>query len=332
MKIEDTVFVYRLSSGNRLSWHGRYHAHGATEFEIHFFLEGSGYFLCNRTKYPVSAGRLFLSGPREFHSILPDAVSSPLTYYAILFSFPDAATRPGGQSVGDGDALPNRGDSFVSASSATGEGNPFGGFTPATPVSSEDGILFSALKTALAERQTVLSINNNFRFQFEDILHLARSSDSALRESARYLLQSFLWRWFVRNAPQAQGRKDAALSTEVTAERKSRVHVEKALLLMEKSVRENLKVEDLAWKLGLSDEHFIRIFREQVRMTPHQYFTRLKVEGASGLLISTDKAVGEISDWFGFENQFHFSRIFKKCTGMSPLDYRKTYFQTVDFT
>jgi len=101
---------------------------------------------------------------------------------------------------------------------------------------------------------------------------------------------------------------------------------------MQKSVRENIKIEDLSWKLGLSGEHFIRIFREQVRMTPHQYFTRLKVEGASALLMSTDKPVGEISDWFGFENQFHFSRIFKKCTGMSPLDYRRTYLQTVDFT
>jgi len=67
-------------------------------------------------------------------------------------------------------------------------------------------------------------------------------------------------------------------------------------------------------------------------MTTHQYFTRLKVEGASGLLMSTDKSVGEISDWFGFENQFHFSRIFKKCTGMSPVAYRRTYLQTVDFT
>jgi AraC-like DNA-binding protein len=318
MKIEDTVFVYRLSSGNRLSWHGRYHAHGATEFEIHFFLEGSGYFLCNRTKYPVSAGRLFLSGPREFHSILPDAVSAPLTYYAILFSFQDGVLGPN--------------DRYSGAPGATGEGNPFGSLSPALPASSEDAVLFNALTTALTERQTVLSINNNFRFQFEDILQLSRSSDSALRESARYLLQSFLWRWFVRPLPQAQGKQDQSLATEVATERKSRVHVEKALLVMEKSVRENLKIEDLAWKLGLSEEHFIRIFREQVRMTPHQYFTRLKVEGASGLLISTDKAVGEISDWFGFENQFHFSRIFKKCTGMSPLDYRKTYFQTVDFT
>jgi AraC-like DNA-binding protein len=66
-------------------------------------------------------------------------------------------------------------------------------------------------------------------------------------------------------------------------------------------------------------------------MTPHQYFLRLKIEGASGLLMSSDKNVGEISDYFGFENQFHFSRMFKKCTGLSPLAYRKTYLQKVDW-
>jgi len=290
MTIEDAVFVYRLSSGDRLSWHGRYHAHGASEFEIHFFLEGSGSFLCNRTKYPVSAGRLFLSGPREFHSILPEALSSPLTYYAILFSFPD----PSGEA--------------------------------------DDSTLSGALHAALAERQTVLSIDSNFRFQFEDLLQLARSADPSLRESARHLLESFLYRWFARYTPKSPSGSGSTRAEAATVERKSRAHVEKALSLMQKSVRENVKIEDIAWKLGLSDEHFIRIFRDQVRMTPHQYFTRLKVEGASGLLMSTDKAVGEIAEWFGFENQFHFSRIFKKCTGMSPLEYRRTYLQTVDFT
>jgi len=67
MKIEDSVFVYRLSGGDRLSWHGRYHAHEAHEFEIHFFIEGAGQFQCNRTRYPISHGTLFLTGPYEFH-------------------------------------------------------------------------------------------------------------------------------------------------------------------------------------------------------------------------------------------------------------------------
>ena len=287
MKIEDAVFVYRLSGGDRLSWHGRYHAHAASEYEVHFFLEGTGSFLCNQTRYPISGGRLFLSGPREFHSIVPDAVSSPLTYYAVLFSLdlPSLSDDPG-ESAPDSDVG-----------------------------------LFRILQSCLAGRQTVLSIDNNFRFQFEDLFQLSRSADPALRESAHYLLLSLLFRWFGRHV------QDSAPVTE----NKARLHVEKALALMEKAVRENIKIEDIAWKIGLSDEHFIRIFRQEVRMTPHQYFTRLKVEGASGMLMSTGKTVGEIADWFGFENQFHFSRIFKKCTGMSPLEYRRTYLQTVDF-
>lgn len=280
MNILDSVFVYRLSGGNRLSWHGRYHAHGAQEYEIHFFLEGNGSFLCNRTRYPVSSGRLYLSGPREFHSILPETVSVPMTYYAILFS--------------------------VNASS-----------------DSSDAPLHTALNSCLANRQTVLSINTNFRFQFEDLLQMSRSSDVSLQNSARHLLSSFLYRWF--------GRGELSGST-VSRIGINQIHVEKALSIMQKMVRENSSIEEIAWKIGISEEHFIRVFREEVRMTPYQYFTRLKVEGASGMLMSTDKLIGEISSWFGFENQFHFSRIFKKCTGMSPSEYRKTYLQIADFT
>lgn len=280
MEILDSVFVYRLSGGDRLSWHGRYHAHGAGEYEVHFFLEGNGSFLCNRTRYPVSGGRLFLSGPREFHSILPETVSVPMTYYAVLFSI---------------DTAP----------------------------SSHDKPLHDALDACIDGRKTVLSINGNFRFQFEDMLQMARSSDHSLRESARFLLTSLLYRWF--------GRGGEKRETAETGSR-NRIHVEKALSLMTKMVRENSTIEEISWKLGLSEEHFIRVFRDEVRMTPHQYFTRLKVEGASGMLMSTDKSVGEISAWFGFENQFHFSRIFKKCTGMSPVEYRKTYLQIADFS
>lgn len=290
MHINDTVFVYRLQGGEhlcggeRLSWHGRYHAHDAGEYELHFFIEGAGSFQTNHTRYPVSGGRLFLTGPREFHSIFPEGASSPLSWYAILFSFPSVHSKK--------------------------------------IMSEEDASLKQHLDSALANRSTVLSIDMNFRFQFEDLLQLSRSPDQSLRNSAKHLLSSFLLRWF--------GRNSASLEADIDA--KKHLHIEKALSFMEKEVRKKLTVEEIAWKLGLSAEHFIRIFKEEVRMTPYQYFTRLKVEGASGLLISTNQSVGEISTWFGFENQFHFSRIFKKCTGMPPLEYRKTYLQVVDFS
>ncbi len=288
MKILDTVFVYRLknddraSVSDRLSWHGRYHTHGTAEFELHFFIEGSGTFQCNTARYPISGGRVFLTGPYDFHSILPEAVSSPLTYYAILFSFDE-----------------------------TDEAAPFG--------------LPETLRSMIAARATVLSVDPHFRFQFEDLLLMTKSSDSALHEAALHLLQSFLYRWYCRDAVSTQ-------DTRALARRTNRLHAEKALALMERHVRENVLIEVFARKLSLSEEHFIRTFRDEVHMTPHQYFMRLKVEGASGMLMSTDKSIGEIAAWFGFENQFHFSRIFRKCTGMSPLQYRRTYLQIVDFT
>ena len=86
MRILDTVFVYKLNKGEKLAYHGRYHAHGNDEFEVHFFLNGEGSFLSNSAKLAITANSLFLSGPHEFHSILPEQVTRPLTYYAVLFS------------------------------------------------------------------------------------------------------------------------------------------------------------------------------------------------------------------------------------------------------
>ena len=162
MHINDSVFVYRLSGGDRLSWHGRYHAHDSGEYELHFFIEGAGVFQTNKTQYPASGGRLFLTGPREFHSIFPEEQSSPLTWYAILFSFESDNTE--------------------------------------RSLSAEDISLQQHLNSCLSSRSNVLSIDLNFRFQFEDLLQLSRSPDPSLQDSAKHLLSSFLWRWFGRNA------------------------------------------------------------------------------------------------------------------------------------
>ena len=86
MKIIDSVYVYRMFLGDKAAWNGRYHSHKENEFEIHFFIEGSGIFLSNKKRIPIHNKNLFITSPREFHSILPDQIERPITYYAILFS------------------------------------------------------------------------------------------------------------------------------------------------------------------------------------------------------------------------------------------------------
>ena len=49
----------------------------------------------------------------------------------------------------------------------------------------------------------------------------------------------------------------------------------------------------------------------------------VRVRKAEELLLDEECGVSEIADLLGFENACYFSRIFKKTTGLSPMDYRK---------
>ena len=275
MLIKDAVYVYRLVGGDRLSWHGRYHAHGPQEYEFHYFVEGQGAFLLNRSKLSVEGGRLFLPRPREFHSILPEAVAKPISYYAILIE-PD-------------------------------------------PEDNADAEAVALLDRANAASPRSRSIEPRDRFLIEELYHLSRAADEGRRRSAAYLVLSLIHRWY--------GGSDLGETTQAG----SNAHVERALVLMERSIRDKLGTAELADALGVSEEHFIRLFRKELGMSPFQYFTRLKAEAASSFLASTRLSVAAVAEHFGFENPFHFSRVFKKCTGLSPLEYRKTYTQAAEF-
>ena len=121
----------------------------------------------------------------------------------------------------------------------------------------------------------------------------------------------------------------AAQDFQQKSEEVSSNHVSRSIHIMEDKIYENLKVEELAAELGLSAEHFIRISRQKMNITPLQYFYRLKIKTAAAMVSNTNLLVNDIAKKMSFENQFHFSRIFKKCTGLSPTEYRKMYGQKV---
>jgi len=274
VRIKDTVFEYRLSGGERMAWHTRYHAHEAGEFELHYFLEGAGSFLNNNSSFPIRRGEVFLTGPHEFHSIVPSRpkTPAPISYYAVLFE-PEENERE----------------------------------------------LLRLLAGNLAGDRRPLPLDSRYHFMFEEIHHLSSSPTSHLRQAAAYQLLSFLFSVYGKD-----------LETEIP--RTGWVHVGKALTILRREVKQKLSVHDLAFKIGVSEEHLIRLFKLHMRMTPLQYSIRLRVEAASGYLISTNKTIGEISELFGFENQFHFSRVFKKCTGFPPSKYRESCIQLIDLT
>ena len=93
--------------------------------------------------------------------------------------------------------------------------------------------------------------------------------------------------------------------------------------VMEENFRYNLGLNDLA-KIALrSLPTFKREFKETFQTTPGRWILQKRLKDANLLLQTTQMSVNEIADECGFENNTHFSRVFKDEFGKSPLHFRK---------
>ena len=84
-----------------------------------------------------------------------------------------------------------------------------------------------------------------------------------------------------------------------------------------------LNVEAMGRAIGLSENAFLRLFREQTGVTPYQYLLHLRYSRAAHLLVSGQSTIDDICEAVGVRDRFHFSRTFKKLYGTSPAEYRK---------
>ena len=93
---------------------------------------------------------------------------------------------------------------------------------------------------------------------------------------------------------------------------------------IDESIYSNTTLEDIANMLNLSKAHIIREFSKNYGISPYNYLIEQKIAAAKKMLILHNMNVNEISSQLGFEDSNYFSKLFKKKTGVSPLQYRKS--------
>lgn len=94
---------------------------------------------------------------------------------------------------------------------------------------------------------------------------------------------------------------------------------------IEKNLNEKISFEELASKLAISRRNFDRRFVKAVGNTPVEYLQRVKVEVAKKALEKGRKTIFEVMDEVGYSDDKAFREVFKKITGLSPLDYKAKY-------
>ena len=85
-----------------------------------------------------------------------------------------------------------------------------------------------------------------------------------------------------------------------------------------KHLYQELSLSELAEFIGLSPKYLSALFHKEVGLTLTEYINSKKIEEAKHLLMSTNHSILDISDWLGFHDQSHFTKIFKKFTGVTP--------------
>ena len=101
--------------------------------------------------------------------------------------------------------------------------------------------------------------------------------------------------------------------------------IEKAQAYIEDNLSEKISFGDLALKLAISRRKFDRRFIKATGNTPVEYWQRAKVEVAKNALEKGRKTVLEVMYEVGYSDEKAFREVFKKITGLSPLDYRAKY-------
>ncbi|RHQ77831.1 AraC family transcriptional regulator [Blautia sp. AF22-5LB] len=88
---------------------------------------------------------------------------------------------------------------------------------------------------------------------------------------------------------------------------------------------EKLYVQDLASQVNMNGQYFCRFFKRSIGKTPIDYINDYRLNKVIRLLETGDAPVTEICLECGFNNMGNFQRLFKRKTGITPLQYRKLY-------
>jgi len=104
--------------------------------------------------------------------------------------------------------------------------------------------------------------------------------------------------------------------------------IEEIIDFMCKHSHETIHIQDLAQNKGLSPQYFRKLFKSQVGLAPKKYLTALRIQRSKCMLLHEEYSITEVAIQLGFNSTQQFAKAFRKETGLTPSDWRKSHIIT----
>lgn len=101
------------------------------------------------------------------------------------------------------------------------------------------------------------------------------------------------------------------------------IRINRARTFLRQNLDLPLTLEQIAAEAGMSEYHFLRVFRAHTGETPFRYLTRLRVERGQYELTHSANTVAEIAARCGYVRATYFATAFRRHTGVSPTAWRR---------
>lgn len=85
----------------------------------------------------------------------------------------------------------------------------------------------------------------------------------------------------------------------------------------------DFRIERLSEIAGISSRYFEKLFFKEYHTSPREYLMMYKTELAKEMLHSEKKSVSDVAQALGYNDLYHFSKLFKKRTGISPSECKR---------
>lgn len=103
----------------------------------------------------------------------------------------------------------------------------------------------------------------------------------------------------------------------------SKYKLQQAISYIKEHLTENLSLKEISRVVEMSPHYFASLFKVSTGTSVHQYVIRCRMERAKHLLRKEDLSIAEVSQQVGFQNQGHFTTVFRRYTSTTPKIYRE---------
>lgn len=165
------------------------------------------------------------------------------------------------------------------------------------------------------ERQVIHGANDDVWKLLERMQAESVRGDHFVAHVENALLLQLFW-WLVRSLPAE------FLSPIFLQQSAAQAFSERLRRIFEQHLAENLSAAGIAAKLGVSTRTLTKRCQEVAGRPPARAFMQYKMDYAAHALRRSDIPIKEISHCLGFQNQYHFSRVFRRYFGVPPSSFR----------